>query len=460
MTQDARAVPWNAMEPDPRDELRIVLGRVGGKLYAAEAFRPILVLGQERSRKTTALAVPSVLEWPGPVVTTSIGMDVVEQSLEARRRVGEVMIFDPGEVMVGWPERVGWSPLDQVITWDDAKSVARGLTAAGTRAFPAARSDLTGAVDTNFWYTAAAKLLAPHLFAAAKNGYTMSDVMRWILTQEEFEVRSLLQAAGDDFAIREADASWQREERARSSVYTTLEIALDIWARRSLQDASGAEPRFHLEQFLDGRANTLYVCAPPAEQQEYLPALTGLISMIIRRAYQINHGFSSISLGLRGTTAALDASSGRITPLLLVLDDAGSVAPLLELGSLASTAGKAAVQLVTVFNDLSQMEAIYGDRVARSVVNNHAAVLVMPGSHDPATADLVDMMLRDESVFDSPGAVPSSVLRRLPHGTALCVYDNLPPRLIDLRSSSTDGDLLARRGLEGAVGDLHGQAPG
>jgi type IV secretion system protein VirD4 len=450
MAQDAGTHPWKIIERDPRDGLRVVLGRVGETLYAAEAFRPVLVIGPQRSRKTTGLAVPSVLEWPGPVVTTSVGRDTIEQTIEARRQIGEVMIFDPSEVMAGWPERVGWSPLELVDTWEDAKTVAIAMAAAGARELPIRFFSLDRTAETNFWFTLAAKLLAPHLFAAAKNGYTMADVVRWILTQEEFEVRSLLQATGDEFAIREADASWQREEKTRGSIYTTLEVALEIWSRPSLQLASSTEPRFHLEQFLDGRANTLYICAPPDEQEKYSPVLTGLTSTVIRRIYQVNHGFSSVSLGLHGTTASLNVSSGRITPLLLVLDDAGNIAPLRELSGLASTAAKAAVQLVTIFNDLSQIQAIYGDHDARSVVNSHAAVLVLPGNHDPATADLVDLMLRNENVSDLPEATPSIAIRGLPHGKALCVYDNLPPMVINLRSSSTDGDLLAKRGLEGA----------
>src|ERR1035438_3949151 len=116
MTQDPGAHPWRVLEHDPRDELRVILGRVGETLYSAEAFRPVLALGPQRSRKTTGLAVPSVLDWPGPVVAASTGMDVIEQTIETRRRVGEVMIFDPSEVMAGWPERVGWNPLELIHT--------------------------------------------------------------------------------------------------------------------------------------------------------------------------------------------------------------------------------------------------------------------------------------------------------------------------------------------------------
>ena len=56
--------------------------------------------------------------------------------------------------------------------------------------------------------------------------------------------------------------------------------------------------------------------------------------------------------------------------LLLVIDEAANIAPLKDLDTLASTCAGIGVQLVTVFQDMAQIEARYGTK-SRTVVNNH-----------------------------------------------------------------------------------------
>src|SRR5690606_12085685 len=125
-------------------------------------------------------------------------------------------------------QRARWSPLDACGTWQDAQRTASWLVDAG-------RSD-GGLQEADFWYATAAKLLAPLLFAAATGGKTMADVVRWVDLQEEREVLFELEAAGVVEAIHAADASWQREERQRSSVYTTTETVLRAFSDPAVAD--------------------------------------------------------------------------------------------------------------------------------------------------------------------------------------------------------------------------------
>src|ERR1035441_7532356 len=90
-----RAARWAA-----RDELadlhvrrpqpgRITLGEHQGKLVAAEPRVSVLGVGPAQSGKSTGLVVPAILEWQGPVLSTSIKADVVHDTQAARGRVGE-----------------------------------------------------------------------------------------------------------------------------------------------------------------------------------------------------------------------------------------------------------------------------------------------------------------------------------------------------------------------------------
>src|SRR6266508_3718981 len=78
---------------------RITLGRRGGwfgrLLLAVESCHSVLCFGLGGSHKTTGLVIPGVLEWQGPVITTSIKPDVLRATLRRRLAMGEVWVYDP-----------------------------------------------------------------------------------------------------------------------------------------------------------------------------------------------------------------------------------------------------------------------------------------------------------------------------------------------------------------------------
>jgi type IV secretory pathway TraG/TraD family ATPase VirD4 len=400
---------------------RLILGSVNGSLVATEQRHSVIVLGPTQSGKTTGLAVPSILEWRGPCIATSVKNDLAQDTLGWRERQGSVWVYDP--TATTGLEAATWSPLDGAREWSGAKKIASWLTSASKS------GGKGGLSDGDFWYSAAGKLLAPHLFAAAANGYTMADVVRWIDTQEEFEVRSLLQATGVEEAITAAEASWQREDRAKSSIYTTAEVVIEAYSEPTILNSAKTSD-IRTSKFFDGGHHTLYVCAPSHEQDRLRPVFSTLLKQFIRAAYDF---------GKR-----LDP------PLLIVLDEAANIAPLDDLDSIASTCSGLGIQLLTVWQDLSQINARYGDR-ANTVVNNHRAKIVLSGISDPTTLDYVSRLVGSEeirqesSTIDGQGSksrtistqdknlAPSDVVRRIKQNEGLLVYGALLPARLKLR---------------------------
>ena len=257
------------------EENRINLGYAGSCLLAAESLRPVLVLGPQRSRRTTSIAIPSLLEWDGPAVVTSIRTDILTGTYDLRSKRGRAQVYEPMRRLM--PEQaavVGWNPLEDCQEWDSAIRCSSALTEAGAL-------DLR---EGEFWYGMASRLLAPLLFAAGANGYTMTDVARWVKTSEEFEVRSLLQAAGIDQAIESFEAVCNMESRLRTSIYGTCMAVVRVFDYNSVCESSTSG--FRVEEFFDGNPNTLYLCAPPDHQQELAPLFIALLRRIIREAYE------------------------------------------------------------------------------------------------------------------------------------------------------------------------------
>ena len=172
----------------------------------------------------------------------------------------------------------GWTPLSSCTTWTGAQRVASWLVAAAHRGS-------AGVENAEFWYAAAAKLLAPVLFAAATSDATMADVVRWIDAQEQEEVFAALDAAGDEAAVTAFQASSLRDDRTRSGVYTTAETVLAAYADPGVL-ASALTSELRAERLLDGGSHTAYLCAPAHEQRRLQPLFATLVQEIVALAYE------------------------------------------------------------------------------------------------------------------------------------------------------------------------------
>ena len=416
---------------------RVVVGRCRGRLVAVEANHSLLVAGPTQAGKTSGLAAPAILEWDGPVVATSVKTDLLRDTLARRSALGEVLVYDP--TGVSGQQRASWSPLRASRSWQGALQSASGLCGV-------ARSAAGGLEDGAFWYATAEKLIAPLLFAAATSGASMGDVVRWVDTAEEDEVLLALEQADEPAALRAAMASFGREDRQRSSVYTTAETVLAAFADPRIA-ASTRSCDIRPEKLVDGSSSTLYLVAPAHDQQRLAPVFVAILKSVLEGAFE---QVSRCGRPLRPS-------------LLVVLDEAASIAPLDNLDALASTAAGHGVSLLTVFQDLAQVKARYGQRWA-TVVNNHRAKIVCPGIADPSTLEHFSRLIGD--VDEQVGSVsvdagghwtrstsplqrrlaPADRLRRLGPGEAVLVYGNLPPARLSLRLLHEDRYLRALAG--------------
>ncbi len=404
---------------------RLVLGTAGRSLVAAERGHSVLVIGPTQTYKTSGFAIPAILEWQGPVLAASVKSDLASRTLSWRRQQGTVWVYDPTG-STGLP-CAQWVPLAQASSWLGARRLAHSLVEAG-------RPPAGPSADADFWYSAASKLLAPLFLAASVSGRTMADVLRWLDEQEQVEVADALFRAGPEgtVALQAARATWGRDDRQRSAVYTTAETVLDAFAE--LPATPVAEDRAIDPARLLRGGNTLYLCAPTHEQRRVRPLFSALASTVLDGAFT----------SANRSGAALDP------PLLVVLDEAAHVAPLAELDTLASTAAGHGVQLVTVWQDLAQLSARYGQR-AGSVVNNHRVKVFLSGIADPATLEHASVLIGDadqrQATFTLDGRggrsrteapvvrrlAPPDALRRMRPGTAVVVSGHLPPVRIRLR---------------------------
>ena len=403
---------------------RLVLGRAGRRLVATESRHSVLVLGPTQSGKTTGLAVPAILEWPGPVVATSTKADLLADTLAFRASLGPVHVFDPAGA-TGY-RRSCWTPLAGCESWPGAMRRAWELSMA-------AKAAVGGTMSLgDFWFASAAKSLGPYLLAAAATGRDMGTVARWIDTEENKEVAALLSPLAADAAAAHA-ATFRREDRARSSLFQVMQQIVGAYLDPAVA-ASSARADVVPASLLDGGSPTLYICAPHHEQARLRPVFAALVAQVLAAVYE------------RAATTGKPLDP----PVLLVLDEAANIAPVDDLPAVASTAAALGLQLVTVFQDLAQIRRRYGD-ASGTVVNNHRAKLVLPGLSDLDTLDLASRLVGEEetqrtsTTRDASGRrssttaatwrrlLPPESAGRLGDGEAVLLYGNLPPARLRLR---------------------------
>jgi type IV secretory pathway TraG/TraD family ATPase VirD4 len=316
--------------------------------------------------------MPALLRWNDALVVTSVKSDVVKSTQRWRRSLGDVQILEPGR-----DSGLTWNPLEGVTSLRHALRVARDLTI-GAR----------GQGDTDFWNALATKLVAALFVMAGQRSQSIFDVAalvenrkfdQWMSNAVTSEASELLRTFLD------------HEHKTLDGVLTTAETMLLPWRFR--------QPLANVRSVVAG-ANTLYLCSPRGEQQHYESLFRGALRMVLEEQHRL-----------------VDEGSQR--RLLLVLDEAATVAPLDELDQLAATVSGLDVTLVTVVQDFAQLVARWGAR-APTIVNNHTTRIVMGGLSDPTVGKYFpEMVVAKEDTRTVP-------LRQRAAGTALVVSGRRP----------------------------------
>ena len=408
---------------------RLVLGRTGGlagRLLAAEDSHSVLLYGPPGSHKTVGVVIPAILEWDGPVVSTSVKPDVLRATLAERRARGRVWVYDP--LGVTGERSARWTPLATCRTWSGALTTAYFLAQAADLGTGAATS-----AEHQYWTRAGVKFLAPMLLAAATSGRSMADVLAWVNLREDKEVAAALAEVGHEGAQNAWEAVQFATDRRLDSLYATAEDLLGVYEDDRV--AASTEGHDLDPAALLAGANTLYLYAPPHEQKRLRPLFETLTAQVVRVAQE----------------QAARSPGGMLHPrLLLALDEAGNIAALADLPELATTGRAQGIQLLSVWHDEAQLERRYGPAAA-TVVNGHRAKVFLSGLADLGALERATKLIGDQALSDLSLSVdttgrqstsqsttwrpllPIDELRRLGPREAIVVYGHHRPVKVRLR---------------------------
>ena len=428
-------------KPDPN---RFILGRFKRQYVSVEIERStskngrssgrgaISHIGPSQSGKTTNVT-ESVRHFGGPMILMSAKDDALKITLPEREQLGEIKTFDPTGVT--GRGNCKWSPLRASATPQGALKAAKRLASTAPTT--------TGSTKADFWNTQAESLVTALMLVAANSDRTMGDVVRWILTRdmpieaEQGEVAPLLRSlqANEDQKVRDAvsfardllQGIWRGDERTTSSIYATARSMVWAWSDPAIVAASSTTD-IDLDWVLRG-SNTLYVSSPLADHERVAPVLSGLLSDLIDQLFELN-----IQTGVPLNP-----------PLLIVIDEAANL-KLKDLPEWAATLSGLGVQLVTVWQSIAQIEAVYGAQ-SGPLLTNHPYKVIYPGMSDIKGLETISKLLGREHLPGRLGSsevkpeqasatsvdfAPAAAIRQLKPGTALLISATLPPVILRL----------------------------
>jgi len=411
----------------PDTERGVPLGSLGARaaLLRASWEDVVLAICAPRSGKTTCLAVPSVLDAPGPVLATSNKPDLWTDTAGLRSEdTGEqVWTFDP-QGITRRPQGFVWNALDGLATVADARRLAGHFIQEVRRTKDAG----------DFWDRDAEDLLAGLLLAAALDGSSLAQVGLWLTSSSSVQPRNILARHGFTQLAEAMTGRSQGAVETREGVYATARAAAACLSDPAIMawvTPAAGMPVFDPERFVVSR-QTLYLLS-----KDGAGSAAPLVAAFADRVM------------LEAVAAAEGSPEGRLDPpLVAVLDEAANVCRITELPRLYSHLGSRGVVPVTILQSRSQGQRVWGEGGMAELFGAATIKLIGAGVDEQGFAEELSKLVGDEDVLVTTRSsgrsggtsrstrrervLPADEVRALPKFTALLLVTGVRPALVRL----------------------------
>lgn len=387
----------------------------------------VLAVMAPRSGKTTALAVPAVLEAPGAVVATSNKSDLwaATAGLRAAATGERVWVFDPQRIAHA-PQSWWWNPLRGLGSVEESARMALHFI-----------QEVRGDKEREFWTSAAHDLLTNLLLAAALGGRDLGQVYSWLNDPTLPTPIELLREHGHPAAAAAVRGRVNGAPETRDGVYETARTAASCL--RDPQIMAWLTPpgtpglaEFDPAAFAASR-QSLYLLS-----KDGAGAAAPLVAALTDRV-------------LREGTRAAERAGGRLDPpMLVLLDEAANVCKIADLPDLYSHLGSRSIVPVTVLQSYRQGVRVWGEDGMAALWSASTVKLIGAGLDDPRFVEDISRLVGDHdiavrSVSQGRGGPGESVslrrqrilapedVRALPRFTALLLATGARPAILDLQ---------------------------
>lgn len=399
--------------------------------------------GPPRSGKGYRVLISAIVDWSGPLITTSTTNDNLTATMRMRQHRGTVHVFDPQRLSgVRHPMRV--NPIigceDPLIAMQRGTAIINGTA--------------LGASATNGeWAQASGVVLGRLLHAAAVGNQSIAAVYNWGTSPAQ--ARDAVDILRDDGAPGWGDnleATISGDEKLVSSIWFGVQGAVAPLAVPQIREAlmpRPGDPVFDPREFLDA-ANTLYLIGSSSGASAMGGWLSALLDDIVEVA----------------RTRALASPGSRLAdPLGLVLDEIVNMFRWGNLPRIMADGGGRGICTFVVLQALSQAETSWSRAEADTIWAAATAKVLLGGaSHVDHLRDIETLLgtretRRNQKSWSSHQAghntseqherrplMSVDEIRRMPQTLGLLAYRNRRGVLLDLAGwdERKDGRSIAR----------------
>lgn len=417
----------NAKRIDAKDT-GILLGNLQGtRSEVRMGYEDVAVaIMAPRSGKTTSLAIPSILNAPGPVLLTSnkAAGDAFTATIDARAKVGRTWSMDPQQIAHAQRE-MWWNPLATAKTLDGAGRLAGHFLAASVDA----------SQQGDFWSKAGSNVLSQLFLAAALDERPITDVMAWLAFPADRTPLDILRDHGFTAVAAQLRGTVEGPPETRDGIYETarqyaaalLNSEIAAWVT-PLKDVEEFRP----EEFVTS-TDTLYLLSKDGGG--------GASALIAACADAV----------MRAATAQAERAGGRLDPpMLAILDEAANVCKISDLPDLYSHLGSRGIIPITILQSYRQGQKVWGDTGMDAMWSASTIKVIGSGIDDPDFADKLSRLIGDHDVQTTSTShsesgkstsvsmrqeriLAADAIRALPKGTALCFATGMRAAMLDLR---------------------------
>lgn len=414
--------------PRPED-VAIYIGLGHGRGVYLSVEDSVVVEGSPRSGKGFRLLIGVIIDWPGPLITTSTRNDNLAATMKRRAKLGTVTVFDP-QGLSGIANSMKINPIrgceDAFVATQRASALLGG-------------TELGKSATNGEWRQEAEVLLSRLLMACALGKKDVTTLRDWGASPELARPAvKILENQGPPGWASALKTVLQGDPKLLSSKWMGVAAAtapLQLPSVAAAMCPAGDDDEFDVQAFLAGQ-NTLYLIGTRSGAGAAGGFLGALLDDIVEQARR----------------KALTSPGSRLDPPLgLVLDEIANMFSWKALPTVLSDGGGIGIWTIAVLQGFSQARTQWSADEADTIWTSAIAKILYGGGSDESHLRGLESILGTREV-----ATKSKSVSLQGNSTQLGI-ERLPVLSIDeLRRIPTGYGVLAYKNKRGVLLEMPG----
>jgi type IV secretory pathway TraG/TraD family ATPase VirD4 len=346
------------------------------RMSLRDSFANIAVCAPTGSGKTTRFVIPNLLDVQGSAVVTDPSGEIFRlTSGHLQQRGFRIRVLQAADLS----QSLRFNPMAYCRSRQDLRRLAATLAE-------------NSAGQDAFWTIGATNILYIGLCALANvedAGYRNLANLRWILNHFGVNGEGINDFMGrylDEVTFAEYKGFIAQDTKVISGMLSAARAALDLWSDPDVAELT-AEDTMGMAAFRKQKT-VIYLIVPEHKITYFSIILNLFYSMCFEHC-------------LEHWNEADARENEALLPCFFFLDEFGNLGNIRNFSSIITTLRKRRCSVSIIFQELSQLEKIYGDKDARSIFSGGCGSKLFFSGMDTQMCDYVEKALGQNTEYDT-----------------------------------------------------------